>query len=626
MDLQTLQKQLKSAIQKHQIVVSKMRDDPQSMVLKKHLHDLQSEIENLSEKQKLVVEQLRKELEKKQQNQHQILKPAHCNDEVVSQHIGLVQSLSQPQMQVRLVSSTTPSPFMQKVTIPIKVHGKKPTSKSSSFLHLLPQQAEKRVMSTLVNNLVAPGTNLTLKTQLGTAVILPNNSSTTSDHSVEQQKSQPILVVPSVSSKSEESPRIVLDISSPIRIPQYPPPVNKVIVPVAVSHQTISLSNNSIIQGQSKPVTTSASQPLTTLKPASSVSHLKIVYPRQKTPPKEQQKKSNFMAALGLMTKDALSELQNKKLERKRRTTANPQFSNAALEEKRKNAKFLNMEGKCPPHKRTRGRPRLVSITHKNYVPCTKESLPNGYHFPIKSGVTDSCEEMCAICEKPQELISCDSCNLAYHLNCVQPSQSSVAANGWSCPKCKPSQPNQQSDTHISFEEKSLPVCRCLIPSSITWPTLSNYTVATSAVTMVPVSAITSCAITVPVFLPVSSSTNSDLLKVPSNLTKVPESPSITRVKTTISMPTKIDNHGNPVVTVASPAGNAAKESVKQKLLKRSLTLRKENTQLEKKVQKLTSVIANKTKQQVQLQTLYQKTADCIDKLEKFICEVKDQL
>jgi len=37
----------------------------------------------------------------------------------------------------------------------------------------------------------------------------------------------------------------------------------------------------------------------------------------------------------GLVTKEALTELQSRKCERKRRTTANPQFSSAALEAKR---------------------------------------------------------------------------------------------------------------------------------------------------------------------------------------------------------------------------------------------------------------------------------------------------
>lgn len=49
----------------------------------------------------------------------------------------------------------------------------------------------------------------------------------------------------------------------------------------------------------------------------------------------EWKRKEDFFAALGLVTKTALKEIQNKKSERKRRTTANPQFSNAAIEAKR---------------------------------------------------------------------------------------------------------------------------------------------------------------------------------------------------------------------------------------------------------------------------------------------------
>ena len=43
--------------------------------------------------------------------------------------------------------------------------------------------------------------------------------------------------------------------------------------------------------------------------------------------------KTNFYE--GLVTKETMSEMQSRKGERKRRTTANPQFSSAALEAKR---------------------------------------------------------------------------------------------------------------------------------------------------------------------------------------------------------------------------------------------------------------------------------------------------
>ncbi|CAG2165070.1 unnamed protein product [Oppiella nova] len=49
----------------------------------------------------------------------------------------------------------------------------------------------------------------------------------------------------------------------------------------------------------------------------------------------DKQSKDLFMMSLGLVTKESLAELQSRKCERKRRTTANPQFSSAALEAKR---------------------------------------------------------------------------------------------------------------------------------------------------------------------------------------------------------------------------------------------------------------------------------------------------
>ena len=55
----------------------------------------------------------------------------------------------------------------------------------------------------------------------------------------------------------------------------------------------------------------------------------------------EAKAKEEFLSKLGLVTKQALSEIQNKKSERKRRTTANPQFSNAAIEAKRITAQEL---------------------------------------------------------------------------------------------------------------------------------------------------------------------------------------------------------------------------------------------------------------------------------------------
>ncbi|PRD21836.1 UNVERIFIED_CONTAM: Phf21a [Trichonephila clavipes] len=51
MDLQTISSQMKVVIQKHQIVVTEMRNDPQNPVLQKRLNDLKLEIQTLNERQ-----------------------------------------------------------------------------------------------------------------------------------------------------------------------------------------------------------------------------------------------------------------------------------------------------------------------------------------------------------------------------------------------------------------------------------------------------------------------------------------------------------------------------------------------------------------------------------------------
>uniref|UniRef100_A0AAZ3PEY7 PHD finger protein 21A n=1 Tax=Oncorhynchus tshawytscha TaxID=74940 RepID=A0AAZ3PEY7_ONCTS len=51
MELQTLQEALKVEIQVHQKLVTQMKQDPQNADLKKQLHELQSKITALSEKQ-----------------------------------------------------------------------------------------------------------------------------------------------------------------------------------------------------------------------------------------------------------------------------------------------------------------------------------------------------------------------------------------------------------------------------------------------------------------------------------------------------------------------------------------------------------------------------------------------
>ncbi|XP_022252592.1 uncharacterized protein LOC106468552, partial [Limulus polyphemus] len=511
-----------------------------------------------------------------------------------------------------------------------------PTSKQGTLIHSLPQQALRHVVPTVVNSLVSTGTNLTLKTPLGTAVLLPSCSTSTSallsTRPAEQHRSQPLLVVPSISTHSGDGPRFVLNLSPPIRIPQYPPPLNKVTVPVVVSNQTLPLSNN-VLLGQSAPVIVSTSQPLITMKSSVSVSRVKTVAPVLKPTQAEEQKKANFMAALGLVTKDALSELQNKKVERKRRTTANPQFSNAALEEKRRNAAFLNVEGKYPPYKKSRGRPRLISSPTKNGSFCVQdertvtsaELVPNGFHSPCKSAITDTHEDMCAICRQQGELLMCDTCNLVFHLTCLKPPLLTVPVGTWSCPQCQPSQSDmnvENSSVNTSLPTVTITETTCVV--SVTPPTLSVPVMSTCALT-VPIPSAAPCVVSLPIILTSANPTNITLPAAAKAIPTVPVPVSVSLVATNVSVPTTVLNHWNtPINTTSSVIHKAAKKEEKQNLVKRSMELRSEKMQLEEKAQHLISVISNQKQKQIELQSLYQKTSDSLSKLQNVIRQVKE--
>lgn len=93
MELQTLQEALKVEIQVHQKLVAQMKQDPQNADLKKQLHELQAKITALSEKQKRVVEQLRKNLIVKQEQ------PDKFQIQPLPQSEGKLQAAQQQPLQ-----------------------------------------------------------------------------------------------------------------------------------------------------------------------------------------------------------------------------------------------------------------------------------------------------------------------------------------------------------------------------------------------------------------------------------------------------------------------------------------------------------------------------------------------
>uniref|UniRef100_A0A2K5PVZ5 PHD finger protein 21B n=1 Tax=Cebus imitator TaxID=2715852 RepID=A0A2K5PVZ5_CEBIM len=117
-------------------------------------------------------------------------------------------------------------------------------------------------------------------------------------------------------------------------------------------------------------------------------------------PTQENPEKIAFMVALGLVTTEHLEEIQSKRQERKRRSTANPAYS-GLLETERK---------------------RLAS----NYV--------NNPLF-LTNEITH--DEHCAACKRGANLQPCGACPGAYHLSCLDPPLKTAPKGVWVCPRCQ---------------------------------------------------------------------------------------------------------------------------------------------------------------------------------------------
>ncbi|XP_008399093.1 PHD finger protein 21B isoform X3 [Poecilia reticulata] len=134
--------------------------------------------------------------------------------------------------------------------------------------------------------------------------------------------------------------------------------------------------------------------------------------PTVKSPPKkkkeEDPEKIAFMVALGLVTTEQLEEIQMKRQERKRRSTANPAYSGLfEPERKRLPSHYLNSS--------------LYLSAREDF--CWKEELEH--------------DDRCAVCKEDGELQLCHNCPRAFHPSCLHPPIKSPPRGAWYCPKCQ---------------------------------------------------------------------------------------------------------------------------------------------------------------------------------------------
>ncbi|XP_056089822.1 PHD finger protein 21Aa isoform X3 [Rhinichthys klamathensis goyatoka] len=394
MELQNLQEALKVEIQIHQKLVSQMKQDPQNADLKLQLRDLQAKITALSERQKKVVEQLRRDLLVKQEDMklQTLQADGQTSTLLITQTPLPAASLTTPQSSV--------SPVIASKTLPLVLRAATPSSPI----------------------IMTPAPTITVVTTLGNALLAgpPNSDPQKSPVNFQpviqptNQGAEPVRVI-------SNSTIVVQAASQTIKVPQFVPPTRQTTRPATlpqvrpkppaslspaagqISVQTLqspvllstalpssghvqqmrilnglpcpnSSNNTSILISPSthmQPSVQTRTQQLPHNRPSSDNTIPAVEYatepktsllispdtPTHTSPPlslhtpsspaptnthtssskhQESPLKLAFMLSLGLVTRDYLEEIQSRRQERKRRTTANPIYSGAMFEPERK--------------------------------------------------------------------------------------------------------------------------------------------------------------------------------------------------------------------------------------------------------------------------------------------------
>ncbi|XP_066893286.1 PHD finger protein 21A isoform X8 [Kogia breviceps] len=492
MELQTLQEALKVEIQVHQKLVAQMKQDPQIFFLsnqnadlKKQLHELQAKITALSEKQKRVVEQLRKNLIVKQEqpDKFQIQPLPQSENKLQTAQQQPLQQLQQQQQYHHHAQSAASSPSLtasQKTvttasmittktlplvlkaataTMPASVVGQRPTIAMVTAIN-----SQKAVLSTDVQNTPVNLQTSSKVTGPGAEAvqIVAKNTVTLQ---VQATPPQPIKVpqfippprlTPRPNFLPQVRPKPVAQNNIPIA--PAPPPmlaapqlIQRPVMLTKFTPTTLPTSQNSIhpvrvVNGQTAtiaktfpmaqltsiviatpgarlagPPTVQLSKP--SLEKQTIKSHTetdeKQTESHTVTPPtapkpkrEENPQKLAFMVSLGLVTHDHLEEIQSKRQERKRRTTANPVYSGAVFEPERKKSAVTYLNSTMHPGTRKR---------------ANEEHWPKG----------DIHEDFCSVCRKSGQLLMCDTCSRVYHLDCLDPPLKTIPKGMWICPRCQ---------------------------------------------------------------------------------------------------------------------------------------------------------------------------------------------
>ncbi|XP_072528414.1 PHD finger protein 21A isoform X5 [Salminus brasiliensis] len=424
MELQTLQEALKVEIQVHQKLVAQMKQDPQNADLKKQLHELQAKITALSEKQKKVVEQLRKELLVKQEPEIKLQTVQAAADGKAVLITPPCQPPQQqstgppPHNQAAPQKTLTVTPVLTAKTLPLVLKAATSTMPAS-----MATPRPTVAMVTAISNPPRPATNpdsqstpinlqvaskLTSPDPEATARVVPKNvivvqATTTAAQPIKvPQFVPPPRLTPRPTFLPQVRPKPVAPNNVPIAPAPPPPmmaapqllqrpvmlttkltpalpasagPIHQVRIVNGQPCQTIPKTTTTVTGATTAQLTGIViSGPMQTLQISSLTTDIKTVKsqggseqllisaptlplpppPTPKVKREESPQKLAFMVSLGLVTHDHLEEIQSRRQERKRRTTANPVYSGAVFEPERKKSAVTYLN--TPLHQGTRKR------------------------------------------------------------------------------------------------------------------------------------------------------------------------------------------------------------------------------------------------------------------------------
>ncbi|XP_056242994.1 PHD finger protein 21A isoform X3 [Seriola aureovittata] len=517
MELQTLQEALKVEIQIHQKLVAQMKQDPQNADLKKQLHELQAKITALSEKQKKVVEQLRKELLVKQEPEAKLqlqvqtppvggdIKPANL---LQSQQIpgGLQQTLT-----VTPVLTTKTLPLVLKAAatpaLPGSVLPQRPATVAMVTTAITKQDSQNAPINLQVASKLTNQSSEPVRLVSKNAMVVQATTTTTT--SAQPIKVPQFVPPPRLTPRPTFQPQVRPKPATPTNIPIAPAPPPPMMAAPQLLQRPVMLATKlssslpsaapihqvRIVNGQ--PCSKTGSTPLTgivittpvsaaptrlgspaqapnpstipnptpaqpiqissltpepkqTVKSGGGAEPKTVVsLPSSSTPPlspaprpkkEENPEKLAFMVSLGLVTHDHLEEIQSKRQERKRRTTANPVYSGAVFEPERKKSAVSYLNSPLHQGTRKRGRPpKYSSVPELGSLTPTSPSSPV-HPLPLpspSSGDGDIHEDFCTVCRRSGQLLMCDTCSRVYHLDCLDPPLKTIPKGMWICPKCQ---------------------------------------------------------------------------------------------------------------------------------------------------------------------------------------------